>query len=58
MFGCPVRLGIASVGFPSDQIGNLNTEEDIESIINSQLEKSLDDDINLGILFINSIIKY
>lgn len=55
MFGCQVRLGIASVGFPSDQIGNLNTEEDI---VNSQLEESPDDDINFGILFINSIIKY
>jgi len=55
MFGCPVRLGVASVGFPSDQVVNLNTEEDIETIINSQLEKS---PIDIGILFINNIIKY
>jgi len=58
MFGCPVRLGVASVGFPSDQVANLNTEEDIETIINSQLEKSPDDDIGIGILLINNIIKY
>ncbi|KAL4127470.1 hypothetical protein QTP88_011641 [Uroleucon formosanum] len=47
MFGCPVRLGVASVGFPSDQVANLITEEDIETIINSQLEKSPDDDIDI-----------
>jgi len=53
-----VRLGIASVGFPSDQVANLNTEEDIETIINSQLEKSPNDDIYLSVLFINSIVEY
>jgi len=53
-----VRLGVASVGFPSDEIAKFNTEEDIETIINSQLEKSPDDDIDLGILFVNSIIEH
>ncbi|XP_025190879.1 uncharacterized protein LOC112591321, partial [Melanaphis sacchari] len=47
MFGFPVRLGVISVGFTSDKIANLNTEEDIETIINSQLKTFLDDDIDL-----------
>ncbi|XP_016659069.1 uncharacterized protein LOC107883478 isoform X2 [Acyrthosiphon pisum] len=34
MFGCPVRLGVASVGFPLDETTNLNQEEDIEEIDN------------------------
>lgn len=33
MFGCPVRLGVASVGFPLDETTNLN-QEDIEEIDN------------------------
>ncbi|XP_022171954.1 uncharacterized protein LOC111034860 [Myzus persicae] len=32
MFGCPVRLGVASVGFPLNETTNLNQEEDIEEI--------------------------
>lgn len=34
MFGCPVRLGVASVGFPLNETTNLNQEEDIEEIDN------------------------
>ncbi|XP_008189907.1 KRAB-A domain-containing protein 2-like [Acyrthosiphon pisum] len=34
MFGCPVRLGVASVGFPLDETTNLNQEEDIGEIDN------------------------
>jgi len=49
MFGCTVILGVASVGFPSDQIANFSTGEDIETIINNQLEKSPNYDVDLGI---------
>lgn len=51
MLGCPARLGVA---YPSDEIANLNTEEDMDVIIYSQSEKFPDNDIDLGTLFINS----
>lgn len=36
MFGCPARLGVASIGLPLDEIGSLQSEEDIESNLNSK----------------------
>jgi len=32
MFGCPVRLGVTSVGFLLNETANLNQEEYIEDI--------------------------
>lgn len=33
MFGCPARVGLASIGIPLNEIESLCTEEDIESIL-------------------------
>jgi len=33
MFGCPARVGLASIGIPINEIECLCTEEDIESIL-------------------------
>ena len=49
MFGCPVRLGVASVGFPLNEPANLNKEEDIEdidNIINIRQEGDIDNIFN------------
>lgn len=33
MFGCPARLGVTSIGIPMDEIGFLQSEQDIECIL-------------------------
>jgi len=33
MFGCSARLGVASIGLPMDEIDCLQSEEDIENIL-------------------------
>lgn len=32
MFGCPARVGLASLGVPHDEIVNVNNEEDLEVV--------------------------
>jgi len=53
MFGCPVRLGVASVGFPLNEPANLNKEEDIDKIINIRQEGDIDNILN-GVQLVNN----
>lgn len=54
MYGCPARLGVASIGLPMDEIGSLQSEEDIECILSSKEDDKAEDnepctsDLELG----------
>lgn len=39
MFGCPARVGLASIGIPTNEIKCLYTEEDIELILPQNSEE-------------------
>lgn len=40
MFGCTARIGLASIGVPATEIPNLNTEEDVEIIMQQSKENN------------------
>ncbi|KAK9744429.1 hypothetical protein QE152_g7791 [Popillia japonica] len=45
MFGCDVKLGLKSSGFPPEVIDNVSTEEELEELVRNQQEReqSIDD---------------
>jgi len=49
MFGCPARVGLASIGIPLNEIERLCTEEDIESIL-PETQNSDEDTDNISSL--------
>jgi len=45
MFGCPARLGVASIGLPVDEISSLKSEEDIECILKSNKDEGVEENV-------------
>ncbi|XP_008185120.1 KRAB-A domain-containing protein 2-like [Acyrthosiphon pisum] len=45
MFGCPARLGVASIGLPVDEISSLKSEEDIECILKSNKDEGAEENV-------------
>jgi len=45
MFGCPARLGVASIGFLVDEISSLKSEEDIECILKSNKDEVAEENV-------------
>lgn len=49
MFGCDVKVGLKSSGFPSEVIDNVSTEEELEELLRNQQEREQSiDDIQSG----------
>jgi len=40
MFGCPAKIGLASINIPHNEISKLESEEDIENIFKNQNENT------------------
>lgn len=46
MFGCPARLGVASIGLPVDEISSLKSEEEIECILKSNKDEGTEKNVS------------